>query len=168
MLYRRQWFADATPLHTLVDIVGAAVVLLGLALRLWAGAHIRPWKGKRLVQTGPYAWCRHPLYLGSLLALLGVCTIAQNTPFVVASMLCCVGAYAVKIRIEERNLAASFGAEWQAYCAGTPRLLPRFWQGGNSLDLVVRWRDACAEIPGGIMFAALALSAELAEVWALP
>lgn len=149
------------------DSLGAALVVGGGALRLWAGLHIRPSKGKRLVQSGPYAYCRHPLYLGSLLALLGLCAVAQNTVFACGTLALCVGGYAVKIVVEERNLSLRFGSAWDAYRARTPLLVPylRFTHesGGSSWT---RWRDALSELPGATMFLAVALVLELLEIQA--
>src|SRR5947209_15369662 len=48
---------------------GGAVALAGLALRAWASGHIR--KNARLAVSGPYAYTRNPLYLGSLVLGLG-------------------------------------------------------------------------------------------------
>src|SRR5439155_3013450 len=50
-------------------IAGAAVALPGLLLRAWASGHLR--KNEMLATTGPYAYTRNPLYLGSFLIGLG-------------------------------------------------------------------------------------------------
>ena len=55
---------------TLTSIaLGFPLVLLGEAIRIWASGHIE--KTKILATGGPYAHCRHPLYVGSLLIALG-------------------------------------------------------------------------------------------------
>ncbi|HSD75053.1 MAG TPA: methyltransferase, partial [Steroidobacteraceae bacterium] len=58
---------------------GAAALVLGLLLmscaalgRAWTSLFIAGHKDERLVTTGPYALCRHPLYALSLLGGLGV------------------------------------------------------------------------------------------------
>src|SRR5258708_28906563 len=56
-------------------IVGGLVALPGLALRAWATGHLR--KNDALATTGPYAYTRNPLYLGSLIIGLGF-TIAAD------------------------------------------------------------------------------------------
>src|SRR5258705_13759457 len=56
-------------------LVGASVSLLGLSIRAWAAGHIR--KNQELATSGPYAYTRNPLYLGSFLLGLGF-TIASG------------------------------------------------------------------------------------------
>ena len=50
-------------------LIGAGVSVLGLAIRAWAAGHIR--KNAELAISGPYAFTRNPLYLGSFLLGLG-------------------------------------------------------------------------------------------------
>ncbi|HEU4837195.1 MAG TPA: methyltransferase, partial [Pyrinomonadaceae bacterium] len=66
------FFARPTPRALLI---GASVSVLGLALRAWAAGHIR--KNAQLATSGPYAFTRNPLYLGSFLLGLGF-TIASG------------------------------------------------------------------------------------------
>src|SRR3954464_15635836 len=54
------WFTDPTAASL---SIGAAVGALGEALRIWAAGHLE--KGREVTTTGPYAFTRHPLYLGS-------------------------------------------------------------------------------------------------------
>ena len=56
-------------------VVGGLIALPGLALRAWATGHLR--KNDALATTGPYAYTRNPLYLGSLVIGLGF-TIAAG------------------------------------------------------------------------------------------
>src|SRR4051794_32844619 len=53
-------FLRPTPLTL---IVGGVVAFIGVAIRGWASGHIR--KAERLATSGPYAYTRNPLYLGS-------------------------------------------------------------------------------------------------------
>lgn len=61
-----------------VDALAWVIVGAGLVLRLWATTFIGGRKNRQLVTTGPYRIVRHPLYLGSALALVGVLLIAQR------------------------------------------------------------------------------------------
>src|SRR3982751_6758022 len=66
------FFARPTPKAL---VAGASVSILGLAIRAWAAGHIR--KNAQLATSGPYAFTRNPLYLGSFLLGLGF-TIASG------------------------------------------------------------------------------------------
>src|ERR1700727_2561277 len=50
--------------------VGLPVSLVGLLLRAWATGHLE--KNIRLAESGPYAYVRNPLYLGTLLVAAGL------------------------------------------------------------------------------------------------
>lgn len=80
--------------------------------------------GGELQLGGIYARMRHPRYVGSLLAIIGACLLAGTR---VAWMVAAVWAalMLVSILLEEREMRARFGAEYEEYC----RRVPRFWPG---------------------------------------
>jgi protein-S-isoprenylcysteine O-methyltransferase Ste14 len=100
-----------------------AIIFTGLALRSWAAGTCQ--KGKGLTTWGPYRWCRHPLYLGSLLIMAGFALLIPNV------MNCAVvigpvsAIYVLTIVREEQRLAVKYGAAWTAYAGSVPRFLPR-------------------------------------------
>jgi protein-S-isoprenylcysteine O-methyltransferase Ste14 len=105
-------------------LFGAAIalVLLGVGIRSWSAGTIR--KNSELATSGAYSLCRHPLYLGSFLMIVGFCLGTQpriNLP-IVAPLV--VVIYVCAIRNEERLLAQLFGTDWTNYSSTTPRLLP--------------------------------------------
>jgi len=55
---------------------GLPLVVIGLALRTWALGYLT--KNAALCTSGPYAYTRNPLYLGSLFILAGTCVAANN------------------------------------------------------------------------------------------
>src|SRR5713226_1123621 len=57
-------------------VLGSIVVLPGLGIRALASGHVR--KNEALATSGPYAYTRNPLYLGSLLMGLGFCVAARS------------------------------------------------------------------------------------------
>ena len=77
----------------------------------------------RLVTSGPYAWCRHPMYLGLAMAALGGLAVYRTWSFVFA--LGALGLTASKALAEERLLAAEFGDRWAEYASSVPRWFPR-------------------------------------------
>lgn len=111
--------------------LGVALFIAGGALRLWpvfvlgrrfSGlVAIQP--GHRLVTNGVYGVIRHPSYLGLLIATLGWALAFRSgvglllTALLLPPLLARMGA-------EEALLRAHFGAEYDAYCARTRRLIP--------------------------------------------
>lgn len=104
-------------------VVGGFIALLGLALRAWSAGHIR--KNRELTMTGPYAYTRNPLYLGSLLLGAGFLIAAANPYLVVLFVVLFAGIYLPVMRVEAGDLAKVFGAEYQAYEHAVPLLIPR-------------------------------------------
>lgn len=103
------------------------LLLVGVATigRLWCSLYISGYKNSQLITTGPYSMCRNPLYFFSFLGFAGLgfatetITLGLGLP-AVAMML-----YPAVIAREESDLLARFGAQFEAYRAGVPRLLPR-------------------------------------------
>jgi protein-S-isoprenylcysteine O-methyltransferase Ste14 len=100
---------------------GAALAFLGILLRAFAAGHLE--KNCRLSTSGPYAYTRNPLYLGSALAALGF-TVAGRVYWMgllFAAYL--VAVYLPVVREEESHLAKLF-PEFRDYAAAVPRFLP--------------------------------------------
>jgi protein-S-isoprenylcysteine O-methyltransferase Ste14 len=99
-----------------------ALVLPGLALRAAASGTVK--KNRELTVTGPYAFTRNPLYLGSTLIAAGFAVALLNWP--VALVLLCGFAviYIPVIASEERYLRATF-TNFDTYCRRVPRFIPR-------------------------------------------
>lgn len=107
------WLADPTP-DSLV--AGMAIASIGEALRIWAAGHLE--KGREVTRTGPYAFTRHPLYVGS--ALMGAGFIVAARSSVVAGIVFVYFAVTVTAAVlsEEAHLVDKFGETYPAYRAG--------------------------------------------------
>lgn len=102
-------------------ILGLVFIMLGMTLRLWARGHFNV---GRLFTTGPYAIVRHPLYLGSFLAVVGVLFVLNDwLNWVVIAPLFLL-FYGATILHEEKGLSTRFGEQWRQYKANTPAVLP--------------------------------------------
>jgi hypothetical protein len=99
-----------------------ALVLPGLWLRGYASGYVK--KNQELTTTGPYAYIRNPLYLGSILIAAGFAVALLS--WVVALVLAAGFAviYIPVIASEERFLRTAF-PEFEGYCRRVPRLIPR-------------------------------------------
>src|SRR6188474_304150 len=114
------FFARPTPRALLI---GASVSVLGLALRAWAAGHIR--KNAQLATSGPYAYTRNPLYLGSFIMGLGF-TIASGRWWLgVLFVALFLGIYLPVMRVESATLAQLFGERFQEYARAVPVFWPR-------------------------------------------
>ncbi len=112
-------------LRLAAQATGFVLVVTGTLYRMWASVFIAGRKDVEVVSDGPYGRCRHPLYLGSLVAGLG---LALSTRSLVISLLVPMVLAALlgnAIRREERFLAGRHGAAWSAYASRVPALWPR-------------------------------------------
>jgi protein-S-isoprenylcysteine O-methyltransferase Ste14 len=115
-----------------VDETGLAVTAAGLAFAVWARIYLgRNWSGSVQVKVGhelrrggPYAWVRHPIYAGLLLAIVGTAMVRGQVRGVLAFGVL-LGAFWVKSGIEEALMRKTFGAEYEEYARVTGRLVPR-------------------------------------------
>jgi protein-S-isoprenylcysteine O-methyltransferase len=112
--------------------VGVAVMVGGLALRLWSQAvlgryytsTLRHAAEQPVLTSGPYRLLRHPGYGGMLLAWLGAGLATANWAAALAVALLMVVAYWYRIAAEEAMLLGAFGDRYKEYMARTWRLVP--------------------------------------------
>ncbi len=97
------------------------LVVPGLMLRGYAAGYVR--KNAELTVTGPYAWTRNPLYLGSMMMAFGFAAAARSASLGVMLLILFAVIYGPVIRGEELYLQTHFPA-FAAYAARVPRLLP--------------------------------------------
>lgn len=114
------WFADPTP-NTLQ--VGGAVAIAGEAIRVWAAGHLE--KGREVTSSGPYAFTRHPLYLGSTLIGIGLAIAAASLVVAVLVAAYLAVTLTAAIRTEEAHLTEKFGGAYPAYREGRVPGAPR-------------------------------------------
>lgn len=103
--------------------IGAGIVVLGMAIRLWASGFVL--KDEELATTGPYGYVRHPLYVGNLSIAFGICLASGlwwSWPLMLAMVLY---FYPQTIRHEDKKLRRIFGEDWDRWAAETRALLPR-------------------------------------------
>lgn len=80
--------------------------------------------GQYVVERGPYRWIRHPSYLGSLVANVGLGMTLTHWLAIFLPALCLGVAYAYRIAIEERALQEGLGTAYSEYMQRTWRLVP--------------------------------------------
>jgi len=115
--------------------VGTAMVVGGLAFRVWAirvlgrqftvDVGIQP--GHALITAGPYRVLRHPSYTGVLACFYGLGVGLGSWASLAVIVIATTAAFMRRIRVEERVLAQAFGSAWAAHAQRTWRLLPGVW-----------------------------------------
>jgi len=111
--------------------LGAALTFAGIAFAIWARVWIAGnWssdvtlkRDHELIVDGPYAWVRHPIYTGILVALAGTALAVGEWRGVLAVALA-AGAFWRKLRIEEAVMRRQFGETYARYAARVPALIP--------------------------------------------
>lgn len=110
----------------------AGLMLLGLAFTWWARIYLgRLWssaitrkEGHRIIDTGPYAFVRHPIYTGLIIALLATAAAEARVTALLGTALIIFGLW-LKARSEERFLTVELGTDaYRSYCRRVPMLIP--------------------------------------------
>lgn len=114
------WFAQPTPRSI---ISGAIVGAIGLCVRAYAAGYLH--KQSVLTVTGPYAYTRNPLYLGSAVLALGAGIATRSWISAAILVLYFALVYAVVMRREENELFLQHGEAFRAYAAAVPLFFPR-------------------------------------------
>ena len=133
---------------------GAAIGLLGEAIRLWAAGHLE--KSREVTRSGPYRYTRHPLYLGSSVMAAGVAVGAGSWVVAALVVLYMGSTISAAVRTEEAFLRSRFGDEYAAYAERrAPEMERRF-----SLDRA--WRNKEYRALAGLVLAIVVLGLKAA------
>jgi protein-S-isoprenylcysteine O-methyltransferase Ste14 len=97
-------------------VAGAVVAIIGEAIRVWAAGHLE--KGREVTTSGPYAFTRHPLYLGSTIIGVGLAVACANWIVAVLVLAYLAITLTAAIRTEETHLTEKFGGVYPAYRDG--------------------------------------------------
>jgi protein-S-isoprenylcysteine O-methyltransferase Ste14 len=104
-------------------LIGAVVSVLGLAIRAWSAGHIR--KNAQLAISGPYAFTRNPLYLGSFILGLGFTIASGRWELALLFAGLFLGIYFPVMRVEASTMAELFGDQYRVYKEAVPLFFPR-------------------------------------------
>lgn len=125
------------PQELWIAYLGIALSCVGTAISIWAryclgeywSARVTLKEGHELIRSGPYAFVRHPIYTGMLVACFGTALVVGEWRGILAVVLL-LAAHSRKAIREERMLTREFGDQYTAYRQSTGFLLPRL--GGRS------------------------------------
>jgi protein-S-isoprenylcysteine O-methyltransferase Ste14 len=153
------WRARPSLLSLALSLI---LVVPGLWLRGYAAGYVK--KNAELTQTGPYAYTRNPLYLGSMMAAFGFAFASRQWYLVVLLAVLFAVIYGPVILSEERYLRGHF-ADFDAYARRVPRLFPRLTaapapeqeRGSFSRGLYMRHREYNSVMGASALFATMLL-----------
>lgn len=126
----------ASGLSIALRIIGLLPVLSGALFFLWArltlgvlynastSSAVQLHADHRLIQHGPFALVRHPMYLSYWLMLFGL-LILYRTWMPLIALIMMVASLTRRARREDQVLQATFGDEWTDYARRVPMFLPR-------------------------------------------
>ncbi len=120
------------PRTTALDAVALFLTAAGISFAVWARFYIGKncssavtiKVGHELIRTGPYAWVRHPIYSGLLVALAGTGLARDKFSALPAFAFFWLGFW-VKSRMEERFMFKAFGQQYVEYRQSTGSLIPK-------------------------------------------
>jgi protein-S-isoprenylcysteine O-methyltransferase Ste14 len=105
-------------------LIGMILIFLGEGIRIWAAGHLQ--KNEVLTVTGPYAYVKNPLYIGSIFITSGFCIMADNVYFMALALyMFCFHYIPYKKRVEGDRLRKIFGSRFEDYDEKVPEYLPR-------------------------------------------
>jgi protein-S-isoprenylcysteine O-methyltransferase Ste14 len=109
---------------------GVGAILLFASARRAMGANwsivARTREDHQLVTSGPFARLRHPIYAAMGLFLIGLANALGHLDALLLAVPISLAGTMVRVKIEEKLLAAQFGQQFDAYRKSVPALLPRF------------------------------------------
>ena len=120
------------PMSVTIGLVGLAVMATGFGLRIWAAVALGRYytttlmmtKGQEVVTAGPYAWIRHPGYLGEILIWTGLGVLSSTLVALVLLPTMFVAVLLYRISSEEKMLVKELGDDYVRYRQRTRKLIP--------------------------------------------
>ncbi len=129
------WLPNWLPRTLLMQITGLTLVIISVALFVWArretrknySGHLRVTETQELIRSGPYGFVRHPAYLSYIMMSLGIGIGYSSLIGVCSVPLILLPAFIYRIRVEEALLVNQFGERYLDYASHTSRLFPKIW-----------------------------------------
>ena len=124
-----------------------ALVVAGIFLRLWAGAHLGSHgnslqaQSPALRNSGPYRFSRNPLYIANILTGAGLILFANCFPlwFAILAVSFLFAHHDLLVRWEERKLRERWGDAYDHYVRSTPRWLGRNRSRDSTEEATPQW-----------------------------
>ena len=120
------------PFSDAVRWVGLALVVAGIGFSIWAartlGRHfdmeVEVHEGHEVVDGGPFAIVRHPVYFGLAVHLIGGCLATGNGLLIAGTLFGAVPTLYLRASVEEQLLRDELGPAYDVYARRVPMLVP--------------------------------------------
>lgn len=120
-------------------LIGMILIFFGEGIRIWAAGHLQ--KNEVLTVTGPYAYVKNPLYIGSIFITAGFCILSDNIYILAAAFfMFCFHYIPYKKKVEGDRLKERFGSQYEDYDEKVPEYLPRR---KRYSDVKISWQFKC-------------------------
>lgn len=115
-----------------LSMVALVLMIFGYILR-WVAirqlsqfftVNVQIQSGHKLIQTGLYAYMRHPSYTGALIMFFAISLCYYNWLAIIFIMAPITAAFLYRINVEESALSSAFGETYVEYCKRVKRLIP--------------------------------------------
>lgn len=106
-------------------VIGAVLLVAGLSFWAWSAVYfVRHFFAGELLTTGPFSWCRNPIYASFIVFLVPAAALLANAWrfLVVDAVLYAV--FRAFIGAEDRMLSERFGAAYERYRSAVPETIP--------------------------------------------
>ena len=130
-LLGKPWIVPGSGVDLFLDAGGWLIFVAGAGLRTWAMMYIGGRKAKLVLDRGPYALMRHPLYVGSLLIAVSMALFVGSVTMLATSILTALAYHLLVIPREEDRLVEKLGPDYQTYSGLTNRYLANLSGGGG-------------------------------------
>jgi protein-S-isoprenylcysteine O-methyltransferase Ste14 len=167
LVFAALWFRNESENEYIIWPVGLFVFFIGMAIRIWAQQHLRYRLKvhKELTLTGPYQFVRNPVYIGTILIVLGMTILLELLWLVPVTFVWCAIVYSLVVHYEEVHLLQRYGESYRKYMSEVPRWLPR---GLRLSDLGIRNENFTASIVAELhclLFLLPCILKEAASIW---
>lgn len=122
---------------------GMMLIIIAILGRSWCTLYIGGRKVRQLVTVGPYSLSRNPLYLFSLLAVVGIAAQTGSLAISAISAVLTIAIFMPVIQKEEAELLRLHGRRFELYRLDVPRFVPRLSNWTDAAELAIdpdRWR----------------------------
>lgn len=126
LVFTRPAITPEMAVYALFINIGLVLIAIGVIGRVFSTIFLGGHKNETVITYGPFSVCRNPLYLFSLVGVVGVCFLSARLIYIFVIPYVMYRLYTALIKREEEFLKQKFSHTYEEYCARTPRFWPKF------------------------------------------